>query len=182
MGGEYVTRRRSTSTTSPLLLGRGRLSALLWAGRGWWVARVSYFLHSPYTQPRVLGTALVPSPGGVLSPQLITHGQSSWPGGCLWWWEILPLASKAKATEKKCKKRKRAVFIQESIPLFDCTSPPSFFFFPNVISSFRLMSLWKLGFTTAFRRLYFLHRFPRTKSQGNQDSYIIKRSGAFLLR
>lgn len=100
-------------------------------------------------------------------PPLITHTQSAWPEGhpC-----YLPA--------------KQFLFKKVFLYLTASPHPPFFFFFPSshAISSFKLMSLWKQGFTTAFRSLYLLHKFPRTKSQGNQDSYIIKRSGAFLLR
>lgn len=168
MGRECITRRRSTSISPPLLLGRGPLSALLCAGRGWWVAWTSYSLHSSYTQRRLLAAALVAYPGCVLSPHSSHTYRAPGQKGIL-----------ATCQQSSFYSRKYSFIWLHLLTLLFF-----FFFFPSshAISSFKLMSLWKQGFTTAFRSLYLLHKFPRTKSQGNQDSYIIKRSGAFLLR
>lgn len=121
------------------------------------------------------------SPGALLSPQLISHARSSRP--C--WGQILSLASKAKTTGEKMLKEGS---IPESFPPFPCTSsiPLRLLFF--VLFSklqFPALTLWKRGFAKAFGRLHLLCGFPRTRPQGKQDSsnsYIIKRSAAFLLR
>lgn len=120
------------------------------------------------------------SPGALLSPQLSSHARSSRP--C--WGQILSLASKAKTTGKKCQKRGlfQKVFLH-SLHLLNSPAPPFFVLFSKL--QFPALTLWKPGFTKAFGRLHLLCGFPRTQPQGKQDSsnsYIIKRSAAFLLR
>lgn len=68
-------------------------------------------------------------------------------------------------------------------PQCPCTSSPSCLFFSKL--QFPALSPWKEGFAKAFGRFHLLYGFPGTKPQGKQDSYnsyIIKRSAAFLLR
>lgn len=149
---------------------------------GMWWPRVTH-RRCPSPSPGE-GMSLSPeffSPGALLSPQLISHARSS----CPCWGQILSLASKAKNTGEKMLKEG---FIPESFPPFPCTSsiPLRLLFF--VLFSklqFPALTLWKRGFAKAFGRLHLLCGFPRTRPQGKQDSsnsYIIKRSAAFLLR